>query len=91
VGKAWYPSVGHPRKQDEKLTGVRDNNDETTTAFHISTAKIQWTTLNLTSTTKINVLANGDYNEPVIISGPPTARSKGPPAADFRRIHFGIA
>jgi hypothetical protein len=36
------------------------------TAFHISTAKLRWTTLNLTSTTKINALANGDYNEPVI-------------------------
>lgn len=36
------------------------------TAFEISTTGLEWTTLDLTATTKINVLATDAYGEPVV-------------------------
>ncbi len=59
-------SVCSTQDKARREIGWREKKRRSVTAFEISTEELHWRTLNLTSTTTINVLASDDYNCPVI-------------------------
>lgn len=57
---------GSPKKAGQEVQWREKKNRQNITAFKISTTALRWTSLDLTTTTKINVLASDAYNEPVV-------------------------
>jgi hypothetical protein len=69
---------GSRKKEEQEVKWRKKRNRQNITAFKISTTELRWTTLDLTTTTKIDVLASDAYNEPIIfISAPELVRALG--------------
>ncbi|KAH8708417.1 hypothetical protein GQ44DRAFT_777191 [Phaeosphaeriaceae sp. PMI808] len=57
---------GSPEKADQEVRWRKKKNRQNITSFKISTTALRWTTLDLTTTTKIDVLTSDAYNESVV-------------------------